>query len=352
MGLAFYFGKPFIQPSAPMLPSIPLGFWSDIPQIRSAFNINALFLVGVVLAFAMWWAFANTALGPGRAHDRRFRRRRAGHGLLGRHHPPARHRLRRLPGRRRRRLLSLYYPGSWNERISSGQGLMAVALVIFARWHPLYCFMAALLFGGAGALGPALQAVGVTQGYYLFYAAPYVLTLVIMVLTSSASGQLKGAPGELSIYAMTNAEHYVAADPYRWPWNGDLRPDNTALIIIDMQTDFCGEGGYVDRMGYDLALTRAPIEPIKAVLAAMRGSGYHDLPYSRGSPPRPRRPAAQQALALAADRRRHRRSRARAAASWCAASRAGTSFPSWRRCPASPSSTSPARARSVPLISS
>jgi nicotinamidase-related amidase len=69
-------------------------------------------------------------------------------------------------------------------------------------------------------------------------------------------------------------EHYIAADPYRWPWNGDLRPANTALIVIDMQTDFCGPGGYVDRMGYDLSLTRAPIEPIRAVLAAMRSRGY------------------------------------------------------------------------------
>jgi nicotinamidase-related amidase len=68
---------------------------------------------------------------------------------------------------------------------------------------------------------------------------------------------------------------YVAADPYPWPYNGALRPDNTALIIIDMQADFCGPGGYVDSMGYDLSLTRAPIEPIKAVLAAMRGRGYH-----------------------------------------------------------------------------
>ena len=91
--------------------------------------------------------------------------------------------------------LSLYYPGSWNEGISSGQGLMAVALVIFARWNPLGCFAAALLFGGAGALGPALQSVGVTQGYYLFYAAPYVLTLVIMIATSSpgrAAGRRAG----------------------------------------------------------------------------------------------------------------------------------------------------------------
>ena len=70
-------------------------------------------------------------------------------------------------------------------------------------------------------------------------------------------------------------ERYVAADPYPWPYNGDLRPANTALIIIDMQIDFCGLGGYVDHMGYDLSLTRAPIAPIAAVLAAMRGAGFH-----------------------------------------------------------------------------
>ena len=81
--------------------------------------------------------------------------------------------------------LSLYYPGSWNEGLSSGQGLMAVALVIFARWDPLRCLYASLLFGGAGALGPALQSVGITCGYYLFNAAPYVLTLAIMIATCS-----------------------------------------------------------------------------------------------------------------------------------------------------------------------
>ncbi len=67
---------------------------------------------------------------------------------------------------------------------------------------------------------------------------------------------------------------YVAADPYAYPFDGDLRPDNTALIIIDMQTDFCGTGGYVDKMGYDLSLTRAPIEPIGRVLARMRELGF------------------------------------------------------------------------------
>jgi nicotinamidase-related amidase len=66
----------------------------------------------------------------------------------------------------------------------------------------------------------------------------------------------------------------VDADPYPWPFDGDLRPANTALIVIDMQTDFCGAGGYVDRMGYDLALTRAPIAPIARLLAALRPAGY------------------------------------------------------------------------------
>jgi len=69
----------------------------------------------------------------------------------------------------------------------------------------------------------------------------------------------------------------IAADPYPWPYNGELRPDNTALIVIDMQTDFCGPGGYVDSMGYDLSLTRIAIEPIQAVLNAMRAKGYHVL---------------------------------------------------------------------------
>ena len=66
----------------------------------------------------------------------------------------------------------------------------------------------------------------------------------------------------------------VSADPYPWPFDGDLRPANTAILVIDMQTDFCGPGGYVDRMGYDLSLTRAPIEPIRRVFAAARARGY------------------------------------------------------------------------------
>lgn len=198
-GLAFFFGKPFIQPSAPDLPAIPFGGWSDIPQVQAALNVNVLFLFGAALAAFLWWAFRNTRAGlivrvVGDSSDAaraiglnpntvRLLATGIGGALAG------------IGGA----YLSLYYPGSWSEGISSGQGLMAVALVIFARWNPLGCFAAALLFGGAGALGPALQSVGVTQGYYLFYAAPYILTLFIMIATSSPSRSLAGAPGELSI---------------------------------------------------------------------------------------------------------------------------------------------------------
>jgi nicotinamidase-related amidase len=107
------------------------------------------------------------------------------------------------------------------------------------------------------------------------------------------------------------AEKYINADPYQWPFNGDLKPSNTCIIVIgkfcswykysffddngtttvnnslflnsdfliflpsDMQVDFCSPGGYVDKMGYDVSLTRGPIEPISKVLDRMRAKGYH-----------------------------------------------------------------------------
>jgi simple sugar transport system permease protein len=196
-GIAFFFGKPFIQPSAPKLPTVDLGGWSSIPALKSALQISPLFLLGVAIAPLMLWFFKSTRWGlfiraVGDSPDAALamgvsiKKVRmlciiAGSFLAG------------LGGAS----LSLYYPGVWNESISSGQGLMAVALVIFARWNPIQCLYASLLFGGAQSLGPALQSVGITQGYYLFNAAPYVLTLVIMIITCSPKRTLTGAPGAL-----------------------------------------------------------------------------------------------------------------------------------------------------------
>ncbi len=78
---------------------------------------------------------------------------------------------------------------------------------------------------------------------------------------------------------------YVPADPYPWPYNGDLRAENTALIVIDMQADFCGKGGYIDLLGYDISLTRACIEPIRTVLAAFRRGGFHVIHTREGHRP-------------------------------------------------------------------
>ncbi len=198
-GLAFFFGKPYIQPTAPRLSSIPLGWWSDSPQVQSALQINPLFIVGIGLAVLLWWGFRNTRWGlivrtTGDSEDTaralgipvglvRLAATAAGGFLAG------------VGGA----FLSLYYPGSWNEGLSSGQGLMAVALVIFARWNPVRCLYAALLFGAAGALGPSLQAVGITQGYYFFNAAPYILTLLLMIGSAGSKKALRDVPGELMV---------------------------------------------------------------------------------------------------------------------------------------------------------
>ena len=202
VGLAFYLGKPLIQPQAPQIPALPLGLWLGAAPgsaAQAALAINVLFPLGVVLALVMAWMLRHTSWGltlrmVGDSADAaralgtsvgmtRIAATTAGGFIAG------------LGGAS----LSLYYPGSWNEGLSSGQGLIAVALVIFARWQPMRCLAAALLFGGAGALGPAMQSVGISGYTYLFNALPYALTLLILVWTCSPRSSLQGAPAELGV---------------------------------------------------------------------------------------------------------------------------------------------------------
>jgi biuret amidohydrolase len=73
----------------------------------------------------------------------------------------------------------------------------------------------------------------------------------------------------------------VKATPYDWPYDGVIAPSKTALLVIDMQHDFCGKGGYVDRMGYDISLTARAVEPIKTVLDRVRGLPELTVIYTR-----------------------------------------------------------------------
>jgi simple sugar transport system permease protein len=199
-GLACSLGKSLIQPVAPKLPAFKLGAWSSIEPVEFALRVNALFLIGIILAPLLGWAMRSTRWGmilrlAGESEEaasamgysvnwiRTWATALGGFlaGIAGAY-------------------LSLYNPGSWNEKISNGEGLMAVALVIFARWDPVRCLWASLLFGAVGSLGNALQAQHLTSAAlsYLWNAAPYILTLVIMMITSSRTRALAGAPGMLT----------------------------------------------------------------------------------------------------------------------------------------------------------
>jgi simple sugar transport system permease protein len=196
-GLAFFFGKRFVAPMAPQLPLIDLGRWSHVPAVQSALRISPLFFAGIAAAFFLNWLFTKTSWGlqiraagddPQAARALginvnavRFIAITAGGALaaIGGAH------------------LTLYFPGIWSEGISGGQGLMAVALVIFAKWGPRRCLAAALLFGGAQALGPSLQSLGINGYYHLFNASPYLLTLAVMIATCTPSRRLAGMPGAL-----------------------------------------------------------------------------------------------------------------------------------------------------------
>src|SRR3979411_2967355 len=198
-GLAFYLGKPLIEPTAPRLPAIDFGWWSDVSQVRAALRVNVLFLIGVALAPVLYWAFRTTRWGllirtAGESSDAaramgysvlliRLRATMVGGFLAG------------IGGS----VPSPFFPRRRDRGPSPRHGVTAVALVIFARWDPMLCLWASLAFGGAAALGPALQSVGGASGDHLFNASPYILTLAIMIITCSPKRTLTGAPAELSI---------------------------------------------------------------------------------------------------------------------------------------------------------
>ena len=198
-GLAFYLGKPLIEPTAAALAGDrfrlverhspgPRGV-ADQRAVPDWRRHRADPVLGV----------PDHALGPVDPHRRRKFGCGARDGLFRALDPPARHHGRRL-SRRHRRLVPVAVLSRQLERGPLQRaGHHRGSAGDLARWDPMLCLWASLAFGGAAALGPALQSVGVTSGYHLFNAAPYILTLAIMIITCSPKRTLTGAPAELSI---------------------------------------------------------------------------------------------------------------------------------------------------------
>jgi nicotinamidase-related amidase len=288
-GLAFYLGKPLIEPTAARLPAIDFGWWSDVPQVRAALRINVLFLIGIALAPLLYWAFKTTRWGllirtAGESSDAaramgysvlaiRLRATMVGGFLSG------------IGGS----FLSLFYPGSWNEGLSFRPGHHRGGAGDFARWGP-----DAVPVGVAGVRRRGGPGAGAAIGRRHLGLSPVQRRALHPDAGDHdhhlfAEAHADRRAGRIVHHPIGGSkampERYITSEPYAWPYNGDLRPQNTALIIIDMQTDFCGVGGYVDKMGYDLSLTRAPIEPIKKLLSVMRAQGFHIIHTREGHRP-------------------------------------------------------------------
>lgn len=181
-GLSALIGKPYVGVKINPLPRIPLPGFGSLPKLyTSLFSFDILIYLAIPTAIFVWWLLyrtrwglglravgenADTAFASGR--DPRLIRYQAlflGGLLTG---AGAAH-------------LSIAYTMNWTEYMTGGRGFIAVALVIFSRWHPLRAIAGALLFSGAVAFQLLLQSSGVQISPFLLDTIPYILTLLVLI---------------------------------------------------------------------------------------------------------------------------------------------------------------------------
>jgi general nucleoside transport system permease protein len=181
-GLSALIGKPYVGMKINPLPRIPLPGFSSLPKLyTSLFSFDVLIYLAIPVAILIWWLLyrtrwglglravgenADTAFASGR--DPRMIRYQAlflGGLLAG---LGAAH-------------LCIAYTMNWTEYMTGGRGFIAVALVIFSRWHPLRAIAGALLFSGAVAFQLLLQSSGVQISPFLLDTIPYILTLLVLI---------------------------------------------------------------------------------------------------------------------------------------------------------------------------
>ena len=186
IGLSGYLGKSMIGVPLPVsFQPVHLPVLSDLPFIGPVlFSHDPLVLLSFILVPALWFLVFRTRAGlnmravgenPAAADSMGinvFRTRYiyviAGGMLAG------------IGGA----YLSLAYVPSWMENMTAGRGWIAVALVIFATWNPVYALFGAYIFGGIDALGFRLQALDVMISPYFLKMLPYLFTITVLILVT------------------------------------------------------------------------------------------------------------------------------------------------------------------------
>lgn len=185
IGLSALIGKPFEGVRPPSTGKVPFGPLSEIPIIGPILFSHDWVVYFSLVMVALVWAFLKYGRGGlilravGENHDAahalgyrvimvRFAALSFGGAMAG------------MGGA----YLSLIRVPQWTEGMTAGAGWIALAIVVFASWRPERALVGAYLFGGITALQLQLQAAGYAIPVHLLTMAPYVLTIVVLVLLS------------------------------------------------------------------------------------------------------------------------------------------------------------------------
>jgi simple sugar transport system permease protein len=93
--------------------------------------------------------------------------------------------------------LSVAVAKIWVDGMAGGRGWIAIALVIFARWHPWRALLGAVIFGSIEALIPRVAAIGIQVPQYFMLMTPYVATLLVMIWAAMRGNVRLDEPGAL-----------------------------------------------------------------------------------------------------------------------------------------------------------
>jgi general nucleoside transport system permease protein len=195
-GLSALIGKPFIGKLITSLPRIMLPGLENVSlRYASLFKFDLLIYLAIPVAIFIWWLLfrtrwglglravgenAETAFASGRNPNQfKFQALFLGGMLAG---LGAAH-------------LSIAFTMNWSEYMTGGRGFIAIALVIFSKWHPLRAIAGVLVFSGAVAFQLLLQVSGVRISPFLLDMIPFVLTLTVLLIWGGTRKQ--SAPASL-----------------------------------------------------------------------------------------------------------------------------------------------------------